>query len=110
MVLAAGLLRGFGEGGLFFLPKKITMNQHWCVDVIKNHLFFHYQAQARLGAQSLTPRLCQKTKLVMWLLKDEGDTPIDWLGNIPELNLTENCWNHMKGKLETWSMSPAAQG
>ncbi len=50
---------------------------------------------------------CHASKHIKEYLADKPFTIIDWLGNSPDLNPIENCWNYMKEKLkskDTWSI------
>lgn len=80
--------------GLYFLPRKVTMNGVRYVTVLddlmpyfKNHGFITF-------IHDSIP--CHKTKKVFKLLDDHNITNLGWLGNCSDLNLTENDCKYMK--------------
>lgn len=90
-----------GRGGLFFLPKNVTMTAVRYKDVLDNHLLrFMRIHRCSHFLQDGAP--CHKAKLVMAHLKTFQDefTVMDWPGNSPDLNPIENCWSYMKSKLK----------
>jgi len=90
-----------GRGGLYFLPKNLTMNGPRYQTVLENHLLpFMRIHRAQYFLQDGAP--CHRSKDVMKRLKEmENEFAVmDWPGNSPDLNPIENCWSYMKAKLK----------
>ena len=93
-----------GRGGLFFLPKNVTMNGERYQDVLENHLLpFMEIHQATHFLQDGAP--CHAFKRIKQFLATKPFTVIDWPGNSPDLNPIENCWNFMKNMLRKKDIS-----
>jgi hypothetical protein len=89
-----------GTGGLYFLPKNCTMNGERYKQVLADHLILFMRIhKTAYFLQDGAP--CHKSKVVMSFLKQSQEefSIIDWPGNSPDLNPIENCWSHMKRKL-----------
>lgn len=87
-----------GRGGLYFLPKNVTMNGVRYVDVLESHLKnAYYIHECTHFMQDSAP--CHKAKSVSTWLKKEKIEVLQWPGNSPDLNPIENAWNQMKRKL-----------
>ena len=90
-----------GRGGIYALPKNITMNGVRYKDVLDNHLIPQMRAhRIPFFLQDGAP--CHKAKVVMNYLKEYENefTIMDWPGNSPDLNPIENCWSYMKRRLK----------
>lgn len=93
-----------GRGGLYFLPKNVTMNGERYQGVLENHLLpFMNIHEATHFLQDGAP--CHASKRVKSFLQDKPFQVIDWPGNSPDLNPIENCWNYMKTKLKKQDIS-----
>jgi transposase len=90
-----------GRGGLYFLPKNLTMNGERYRTVLENHLLpFMRIHRSKWFLQDGAP--CHKSKVVMSKLKEmeKEFKVLDWPGNSPDLNPIENCWAYMKAQLK----------
>ncbi len=93
-----------GRGGIYFLPKNVTMNGDRYLEVLKDHLIPFMDSQGSTHfLQDGAP--CHKSKKVMDFLKDKPFEVMDWPGNSPDLNPIENAWNYMKNKLKKKDVS-----
>jgi hypothetical protein len=72
-----------GRGVLYFLPKNCTMNGERYKQVLADHLILFMRIH----------------KTAFLKQSQEEFSIIDWPGNSPDLNPIENCWSHMKRKL-----------
>ena len=99
-VMVWGCFSGVGgRGGLFFLPKKVTMRQGNYRECLEEKMIPRFKAQGLTHfLQDSAP--CHKAKSVMNFLRDEEIPLIDWPGNSPDLNPIENCWNWMKDQIK----------
>lgn len=89
-----------GRGGLYFLPKNVTMNgERYKKEVILRKVvpWMKYH-KTKMFMQDGAP--CHTSKLVMSCLKEKNIKVLDWPGNSPDLNPIENCWSFMKKKLK----------
>ena len=84
-----------GRGGLYFLPKNVTMKGSNYIDVLKNHLipFFNIHG-CDVFMHDGAP--AHKSRAVTHFLQGQNIPTIDWPGNSPDLNPIENAWNKMK--------------
>ena len=93
-----------GRGGLYFLPKNVTMRGSNYLQVLKDHLvplwgihqpthFLHDGAPAH------------RTNLVKQWLREEQTPILEWPRNSPDLNPIENAWNLMKNKVQEAQLS-----
>lgn len=93
-----------GRGGLYFLPKNVTMRQENYIKVLDDHMLHFYEMHGcEKFLQDNAP--CHKAKTVMKWFADHNVELIDWPGNSPDLNPIENCWNYMKNRLSTCNTS-----
>jgi transposase len=91
-----------GRGGLYFLPKNLTINVEYYKTILENHLLpFMRNHHIKFFLQDRAPSL--KSKLVTKRLKEmEKKFPVmDLPCNSPDLNPVENCWLFNKAKLKT---------
>ncbi len=93
-----------GRGGIYFLPKNLTMNGERYQEVLEQHLLrFMHIHEATHFLQDGAP--CHASKRVKAFLQEQPFQVIDWPGNSPDLNPIENCWNYMKNKLKKKDIS-----
>ena len=101
-VMVWGCFNGkVGRGGLYFLPKNVTMNGPRYKVVLEEHLVpWMERHNCTWFLQDGAP--CHKSKVVMDSLNQLKDKfqVMDWPGNSPDLNPIENCWSFMKLKLK----------
>ena len=98
-VMIWGCFCSKGRGGLFFLPKNVTMNAIRYKNVLEDHLIQFLQIHdCSVFMQDGAP--CHKAKLITEWLKNKNITLLDWPGNSPDLNPIENMWSIMKLKLQ----------
>jgi transposase len=84
-----------GRGGIFFLPKNVTMNSERYEQVLKEKLLpFMGMHNTEYFLQDGAP--CHAAKRIKKFLETNNIKTIDWPGNSPDLNPIENCWAHMK--------------
>jgi hypothetical protein len=88
-----------GRAGLYFIPKKQTMNSDRYIEVLEDHLLNFYELHScdsfmQDGAPCHTSK-----KSTKWLV-DNNIEVLEWPGNSPDLNPIENAWNYIKNKLE----------
>ena len=88
-----------GRGGLYFLPKNVTMRGSNYLQVLQNHLLpFWGIHQPTHFMHDGAPE--HPTKLVKKWLSEENIPTLEWPGNSPDLNSIENAWNVMKNKVQ----------
>jgi len=93
-----------GSGGLYFLPKNVTMNADRYIEVLRDHLEVQFQIhQCQIFMHDSAP--CHKARKVTKWLQDSNIPVLDWPGNSPDLNPIENCWNLMKQNLDSCNTS-----
>uniref|UniRef100_A0A0P4WG26 Uncharacterized protein n=1 Tax=Scylla olivacea TaxID=85551 RepID=A0A0P4WG26_SCYOL len=85
-----------GRGGLYFLPKNITMKGRNYIEKLKEHFLPFWKIHGcdyfmHDGAPS---------KQVKSFLQHHGINVLKWPGNSPDLNPTENAWHIMKHKVQ----------
>ena len=87
-----------GRGGLYFLPKNVTMKGANYIDVLKEHLLPAYEIQGtEFFMHDGAP--AHKSRAVKQFLDEQNIKVLDWPGNSPDLNPIENAWNKMKNDL-----------
>lgn len=86
-----------GRGGLYFLPKNVTMRAVHYISVLEEHLlnFWHIHE-----CDFFMHDGAHKAKSVKKFLADHKINVLEWPGNTPDFNPIENAWNHMKNKVE----------
>ncbi|KAG0729791.1 Transposable element Tcb1 transposase [Chionoecetes opilio] len=84
-----------GRGGLYFLPKNVTMKGANYIEVLRDHLLVPYAIhECEVFMQDSAP--AHRSKVVQKFLTDNNIPVLDWPGNSPDLNPIENAWNEMK--------------
>jgi hypothetical protein len=93
-----------GHGGLYFLPKNVTINAERYEDVLENHLL---QFMAIHGATNFLQdgAPCHASKRIKAYVANKPFEVVDWPGNSPDLNHIENCWNFMQSQLRNRDIS-----
>jgi transposase len=87
-----------GRGGIYFLPKNVTMNSERYEKVLEDHLLpSMLMHRSELFLQDGAP--CHASKKIKTFLEANNIKTINWPGNSPDLNPIENCWAHMKNML-----------
>jgi transposase len=88
-----------GQGSIYFLVPKTTMNSNRYMAMLDEKLFPFMQIHgATRFLQDGVP--CHTSKKVMAFLREKRVAIMDWLGNSPDLNPIENLWSIMKKKLK----------
>ncbi|KAG7158960.1 Transposable element Tcb2 transposase-like 3 [Homarus americanus] len=86
-------------GGLYFLPKNVTMKGTNYIEVLRDHMLpfwpihqcHHFMHDGAPG---------HKSKIVTKFLSDNETDMLEWPGNSPNLNPIKNAWNVMKNKIQ----------
>ena len=87
-----------GMAELFFLPPGTTMNGQKYVDLLKDKLELHMAThKCKIFMQNGAP--CHRSKIVTQFFKSKKIQILDWSGNSPDLNLTDNLWTVSKDKV-----------
>ena len=104
-VMVWGCFSGtLGRGGLYFLPKNVTMNGERYIGVLENHLLDMMTIHGcTIFMQDGAP--CHTAKKVMKWLADKKIDVMEWPGNSPDLNPIENVWNIMKHEMQSCHIS-----
>ena len=99
-VMAWGAFSGNkGRGGLYFLPKNVTMKSANYIEVLREYLLTFFDIhKCDFFMQDGAP--AHKSKAVKTFLDDHNIAVLEWPGNSPDLNPIENAWNIMKHELE----------
>ena len=86
-----------GQGGFYFLPKNITMQQSNYNEVLKQHFIpFWSIHQCKYFMHKGKPT--QRSMGTQKLFTDECIHVLEWASHFPDLNLMENAWKYMNGK------------
>lgn len=88
-----------GRGGMYPMPKNVTMNAERYEGVLQGHLLF-WMDNFRCTHFLQDGAPCHASKRIKGFLAEQSFEVIDWPGNSPDLNPIENLWNFMKGKLK----------
>jgi len=87
------------RGGLYCLPKNVTMKGSNYLEVLKDHLIPFWRIhQPTDFMQDGAP--AHRTKVVTKWLENKNIPLLEWPGNSPDLNPIENAWNLMKNKVQ----------
>ena len=87
-----------GIAGLYFLTPETTLNGKNCLDLLKDKLKLHMSThESKIFMHDGAP--CHKAKVVTSYLKNEKVEVIQWPGNSPDRNPTENLWKILKDKI-----------
>ena len=79
-----------GRGGLYFLPKNVTMRGSNYLQVLQNHLLPFWDIhQPTHFMHDGAPE--HRTKLVKKWLSEENIPTLEWPGNSPDLNPIEKA-------------------
>jgi hypothetical protein len=98
-VMIWGCFSASGRGGMYPLPKNVTMNGERYQQVLQEHLLFWMNNfQCTHFLQDGAP--CHASKRIKAFLSEQPFEIIDWPGNSPDLNPIENLWSYMKNKLK----------
>lgn len=93
-----------GRGGLFFLPRNVTMNGERYMSVLDDHLLSFYEIHGTsIFMQDGAP--CHTSKKVLAFLKSKKVKVLEWPGNSPDLNPIENAWKIMKNKVKNGAVT-----
>ena len=88
-----------GRGGLYFLPKNVTMrgdNYLW----VLYHLMLPFWDICRCNHFMQDGDPAHRTRVVKNWLKGNRVPVLECLRNSPDLNPIENAWNYMKNKVQ----------
>lgn len=88
-----------GRGGLFFLPKNVTMKSDNYIDVLRDHMVKFWEIHdCNFFMHDGAP--AHRSKAVKKFLEDNHINVLEWPGNSPDLNPIENAWNKVKNTLQ----------
>lgn len=88
-----------GRGGLYFLPKNVTMKASNYIEVLREHLLDMWDIHGcEFFMQDGAPSHCAKS--VKSFLANNNIALLEWPGNSPDLNPIENAWNIIKDEVE----------
>ena len=88
-----------GRGGLYFIPKKVTMRGDSYLRVLDHHMLpFWNIRRCNHFMQDSDP--VHRPRVVKKWLKDNHVPVLECPRNSPDLNPIENAWNYMKNKVQ----------
>ena len=88
-----------GRGGLYFLPKNVTMRGTNYLEVLKQHMLPFWEIhRCEFFMHDGAP--AHRSQLVKRFFNDNNISVLEWPGNFLDLNPIENAWNLMKSKVQ----------
>ena len=99
-VIVWGDFSGYkGRGGLYFIPKKITMRGDSYIRVLDHHML-PFWVICRCNHSMQDGDFVHRSRVVKKWLKDNHVPVLECPSNSPDLNPLENSWNYMKNKVQ----------
>ena len=87
------------RAGFYFLPKNVTMKSANYIEVLRGHMLNFWEIyDCNFFMHDRAP--AHKSKALKKFLETKKTDVLEWPGNSPNLNPTENAWNQMKNILQ----------